>query len=374
MTCSSFVDEPNKRIAIVLPDLRGGGAEVLRLRLAKALAEKGYQPEFWLRRLRGELLSTAALQFPVFDLKASRIRSMFRPLLQTWQERQPVAVLVDMWPNTVVGALCFWLLKLRKKIGVRSRLMLCDHNTLSLTPEAQGWFRRQVMGRSIAFSYPCADTRVAVSNGVADDLVAISGIPRAKFEVIYNCGFSSIEDDELENPWPPGKLKLLMVGSLKKQKHHRLAIEALAKLNRPDICLAIVGEGGLRSSLEELARDLGVENKVLMPGFEPNVQRWYRHADVFMLTSRWEGFGIVLLEALQNGLQIVSTDCRSGPAEILENGRYGRLVPVGDSDALVRAIQECVTLPIPAEQLKQRASDFSLDRIADQYIRLLFPH
>lgn len=360
----------SNRIAVLLPDLRGGGAETLRVRLAQVLKKRGFPVEFWLANAGGDLLEEASAAHPIIDLQARRIRSLYRPLLQTWIERKPAVVIADMWPNTVVAAACR---RKTRRLGVPGQLMICDQNTLSLKPECQGVLRRQALSKSVRLTYPWADSRVTVSAGVADDLANVSGLPRDDFKVIYNAGFGETKEEPMDDPWPDANVKLLCVGSMKEQKGFPLAIEALAKLDRPDAVLAIVGEGSLRGELESLAQRLGVADQVLMPGFSDNVHPWYAHADVFCLSSKWEGFGIVIVEALQYGVQVVSTDCQSGPAEILEDGKHGRLVPVGDSSAFAAAIEQAIMNPIPADQLRARAAEFDIERIADQYLQLLFP-
>ncbi len=367
MALKNLMENP-KRIALLLPDLRGGGAEVLRLRMAQLLAQKGYEPEFWLSKSRGELLEFAKSRFPVFDLGVKRIRGLAAPLARTWMQRRPAAVLADMWPNTVVAAACYQYLRLQ---GLQGNLVVCDHNTLSLTPEGRGYFRMQLLRFTLRLCYPWASYRVAVSDGVASDLASVSGIAKDSFDIIYNSGFNETRVVSGRDPWPEAKLRILMVGSFKEQKDHLLALEAFAKLRREDACLAILGDGELRSMLWRRCEQLGIQKQVLMPGFVPDTQDWYAHAHLFLLTSRWGGFGIVLVEALQHGLQIVSTNCRSGPAEILDHGRYGCLVPVGDSESIVSAIQQVLLKPFPNAELHRRAECFSPARMTDQYLKLL---
>jgi glycosyltransferase involved in cell wall biosynthesis len=135
--------------------------------------------------------------------------------------------------------------------------------------------------------------------------------------------------------------------------------------------LVILGEGEQRSNLERWARDLGIAADVDLPGYKPNPFAFMARADVFALTSRFEGFGNVLVEALACGCPVVSTDCRSGPAEILQGGRYGRLVPVGDHEALGDAILAAIRAPADPKELRARASLFSAEQATDRYLDLL---
>ena len=132
--------------------------------------------------------------------------------------------------------------------------------------------------------------------------------------------------------------------------------------------MTILGEGTLRAELEALVQQLGLQDKVAMPGFVVDIYPWYRAADLFVLSSRWEGFGNVIVEALECGVPVVSTDCQSGPAEILENGRIGRLVSIQDPAALAASITESLKTPVDRELLMRRARDFSVSTIADKYL------
>jgi len=135
--------------------------------------------------------------------------------------------------------------------------------------------------------------------------------------------------------------------------------------------LLILGEGKKRTTLEALARKLGVASDVGLPGFVDNPFAYMARAAVFVLSSAWEGFGNVVAEALACGCPVVSTDCPSGPAEILDGGAYGPLVPVGDDAALAKAILSVLETPPDPERLRARAALFSVDRVADQYLEVL---
>lgn len=140
-----------------------------------------------------------------------------------------------------------------------------------------------------------------------------------------------------------------------------------------DARLLILGTGELAEATAAVARAEGIADKVLLPGGRIDPMTYYRSADLFVLSSDYEGFGNVIIEALACGVPVVSTDCRSGPSEILENGRYGRLVPVRDADALSYAMADALVAKHDREALKERAANFAPGRIAEQYLELLFP-
>ena len=217
--------------------------------------------------------------------------------------------------------------------------------------------------------------RVGVSAGVVDDISNIAMMCKSQFKVIYNpipskksASIQSI--NKAEKLWKNEKKRVVSVGSFKAQKNHKLLLQSLLKCNR-DTQLMFVGDGDGRDELEQLAIDLGVADRVLFAGFQPDRTPFYETADLFVLSSNYEGFGNVIVEALAAGTPVVSTDCPSGPAEILENGKYGKLVPVGDVDAMASAIDEALNEEVDKEFLKKRAAYFSPERAADAYLSLL---
>jgi glycosyltransferase involved in cell wall biosynthesis len=235
------------------------------------------------------------------------------------------------------------------------------------------------MKGSIALTYPLAHARVAVSAGVADDLASLSGIARDRFAVVYNPMTLSLNVEAngsaAETAWGGWKgPRIITVGRLKTVKNHKLLIRALKRLLAvQDARLMILGTGEEADSTAAFARAEGVAEKVLMPGAAIDPTPYYRSADLFVLSSNREGFGNVIIEALACGVPVVSTDCRSGPSEILANGKYGRLVPVGDEIALAQAMAESLSARHDRPALKRRAADFAPETIAEQYLNLLFP-
>jgi glycosyltransferase involved in cell wall biosynthesis len=166
----------------------------------------------------------------------------------------------------------------------------------------------------------------------------------------------------------------LAAGRLVPQKDHRTLIDAFAALRaRMPARLVILGEGPERPALEALIRRWGIEDDVALPGFDLYPAAYMARADVFVLSSRWEGLANVIVEAMACGTPVVSTDCPSGPAELLEGGRFGPVVPVGDAPALAAAMEQAFRDPVPPDVLKRRASEFSLDRSVDAYLTVLRP-
>lgn len=362
----------NGLIAVVLPDLRSGGAERLHINLAKAWTSAGFQVEFVLLRARGELLSLLPTGVMMRELRVDRFRAAIGPLRLYFRQRRPAVTLAAMWPLTSV-AVAAWLLA-----GRIGKLFLSDHNHLSIAcPEELGT-HPAVLRSTIQFTYAAASGVIAVSSGVKADLCALGRLRPQGVSVIHNPA-------AIDAPRPAGgagprgrqwgssdTFHIVSVGSLKTQKDQATLLRAFALLS-PGLRarLAIVGDGPLRRELIELASELGLGEKVHFAGFEMDPTDWYRTADLFVLSSRWEGFANVIVEALSFGLPVVSTDCPSGPSEILEGGRYGTLVAVGDPTALARAIERSRNARVDRGQLVRRSRDFAVDTIAGQYLEVM---
>lgn len=226
--------------------------------------------------------------------------------------------------------------------------------------------------------YPGADLIIANSSGTAADLarggIAPAGLIRVIHNPVVSEGLFEMQRDVVPHRWLQGGdiPVLIAVGRLHEAKDHATAIRALAAVRRTRAArLLILGEGPERRRLAELAAGLGVGDSVDLPGFVANPHAWLSRSALLVSSSRWEGFGNVLVEALAAGTPVVSTDCPGGPREILDGGRFGRLVPVGDHEALARAVMETLDGPPPREIMIERAMAFSIGRIAPVYLEAL---
>ncbi len=228
---------------------------------------------------------------------------------------------------------------------------------------------------------PSAARVVAVSQGLADEVAASTGMPRERVSAIYNPVFGPHLDDRMnatpDHPWlapgaSDGPPVVLAAGRLAPQKDLPLLLRAFARVRvRRRLRLVILGAGPERARLEDMVRELEMEEAVSLPGWAPNPLAFMARASLFVLSSAWEGLGNVLIEALACGCPCVSTDCPHGPAEILGNGDYGRLVPVGDAAALAEAMERTLDAPPGKEALRRRAAFFSRDRAVDAWERLI---
>ena len=361
-------------ICIILPDLRGGGAERLHVNLAHEWVRRGFTVEFVLMNRVGELLEIIHPDVCVSELKVKRSRFLLLPLRTYLKERRPDVVIAAMWPITVVTVLA-WVLS-----GRHGRVFVSDHSHMSISAVQELKVPVVFLGASMRLIYPLATGIIVVSKGVRDDICKLSGISPSHFSVIYNpaaIGSSrgKFSADARVGLWGAGfRFHVVAVGTLKAQKDHSTLIKAFALIaDRINAKLTIIGDGPLRSELEGLVRELGIGARVALPGFTIDPSPWYQTADLFVLSSRWEGFGNVIVEALECGLPVVSTDCPSGPSEILEDGRFGELVPVESPAELAAAIERSLEGDHDREVLVSRARDFSVAKVASEYLSLIFP-
>jgi glycosyltransferase involved in cell wall biosynthesis len=226
--------------------------------------------------------------------------------------------------------------------------------------------------------YGWADAAIGVSKGISEDLARHTSIPRDRIITIYNPTFTSESVEKatapLEHPWfAPGSPPVILgAGRLTTQKDFPTLLRAFARVRkRQPARLVILGEGKKKQALIGLATKLGIVREMALPGFIDNPFAWMSHAAVFVLSSVWEGFPGVLIEAMACGCPVVSTDCPSGPAEILKAGEYGPLVSMGDDEALAEAILSTLKKPLDPAKLRARAAEFSVDRALDRYLEVL---
>jgi glycosyltransferase involved in cell wall biosynthesis len=294
------------------------------------------------------------------------------------RERPDVLVSAKYRPN-----LCaVWARRLAR---VPTRLVLTERTSVSEQfPKSRPNAHHRSVPVLMHRYYPCADQIVTVSRDLADDLAAFAAIPRERILPIYN----PVIDDRLhsaaaeapDHPWfRGGEVPIVLgVGRLERRKGFDTLIRAFARVRRlRPLRLVILGGGKTakgeaadRAVLEALARDLGVEADVALPGFKLNPYAYMARASVFALPSHYEGLPGVLIQAMACGCAVVSTDCPTGPREILEGGRYGPLVPVGDDRAMAEAIAGVLDAPTPAAELRRRAGDFSVDAAVGNYLAM----
>jgi glycosyltransferase involved in cell wall biosynthesis len=360
-----------KKISVLSPSLRGGGIERQLLLLSDELRRRGLDVDL-------VVVNTANTAYApdssaqLVDLKAARISRGLVPLVNYLRRTRPQVMISAETPVNVLALLARMITGIPKRLVVSERIHLSSAVAHATRPQD---YWRPLLIRCL---YPFADQVVAVSKGVAADLTASAGLKAAAIRPLYNMfDISHILAESQCDPALPwlgrdASPVIITAGRLSPQKDQHTLIRAFAILRSRRPCrLLILGTGPEQPGLQELARELHVEDDILMAGFVANPFACVARAAVFVLSSAWEGLPGVLIEALACGTPVVSTDCPSGPSEILENGKYGALTPVGDAQALAEAISSMLEHPLPGEVLRRRAMDFSIERIIPQYLEVL---
>lgn len=361
-------------ISVFLPALDGGGAERAMLHLAEGLVDRGFKIDLVLAETKGAYVEMVPPSIRIVDLKARSplLVSKTFALRRYLQQEQPAVLLsaLDILSSAT------WAQRLA---GVPTRIVMCVQTNLSQQfqdhqPNTIGRIRPKL----VRWFYPWADAIVAASRGVANDVASLTGIPADAIRVIYNPVVTPAVlakmQQPVDHPWfaPDEPPVILGVGRLVSQKDFPTLVEAFAIVRKQRSArLMILGEGEDRAKLEAQIHELGLQNDIALPGFAENPYAYMAHASVFALSSIFEGFGNVVAEAMATGTPIVSTDCPSGPAEILDGGKYGKLVPMRDATALANGILTTLENPIAPNILRQRAQEFSVERVTEQYIDVL---
>lgn len=354
-------------IAFFLPSVRGGGAQRVIVNLVQGIVQRGEPVDLVLAVADGVFLDQLPPQVRVVDLRAGRLVGSLVPLIRYLRRERPRVLISSMSHANIVA---LWAARLA---GRGTPVMVTVHNTMSESSGSSGGMELRLLRRF----YPWATWIVAVSRGAADDLARTTGLPRSRIEVVYNPVITPAILAQArtlpEHPWfqPGGPPVILGVGRLTRQKDFFTLVRAFAELRRRRCArLIILGEGEDRPALEALVAELGVGDSVSLPGFRDNAAAYMARSALFVLSSAWEGLPTVLIEALAAGTRVVSTDCPSGPREILQEGRLGALVPVGDASALAGAMEHGLGRtdpPLPPEAL----TAFTLDAAVDHYLRLI---
>lgn len=365
------MSETHDKLALFIPSLHGGGAERVMVSLANGLAARGLSVDLVLARKSGAYVADVSPKVRIINLNASRTLYTLWPLVRYLRRERPATLLSAM---NYVNVIASWAHQLA---GAPTRLVLTEHShvsrQLSDTPRSLAWGLPRLMRPA----YARAHAIVAVSDGVARDLADMLGQPTHAIHTLHNpidtARAAQLGTKALNHPWftPGAPPVVLAAGRLSPEKDYPTLIKAfcLLRAQRP-ARLVILGEGGEQAALETMISGLACQDDILLAGFQPNPYAWMQRAAVFVLSSRWEGFGNVLVEAMACGTPVVSTACPSGPEEILGQGRWGRLVPVAGPDALAQAMARTLDDPHPPD-VRRRAQDFSIDVAIEAYLPLL---
>ncbi len=389
-----------------LPSLEGGGAERSMLNLAKGFLAHGRTVDLVLCQAKGAYLQEIPAGATMIELDAtgdlharwiaaignlSNFLALLRPVLLATKIAPEIRRLRSLQhyietyrPDVILSALTYanlvaiWAQRMsasRVPVIVSERIAL---STYCAAPSNFRKWRWRYLPQVVRRTYPDADAVVTVSSDVAEDLITNIGLKRSAVTTIHN----PVVDDSLRtraqqallHPWfaPDAAPVILAVGRLTDQKDFATLLRAFAHVRAGrDARLVILGEGRLREDLQELANTLGVGSDVEMPGFVENPFQYMARASVLVLSSQYEGLPGVLIQALACACPVVSTDCPGGSREILEDGKIGALVAVGDTDGMARAILSQLDNPTPKDVLLRRAEDFSVEGGVSHYLALL---
>jgi glycosyltransferase involved in cell wall biosynthesis len=367
-------------VAIYLHDLSGGGVERQSLIIAEEFRRQGVDVTLLLHRLRGQLLDQVPAGIRIVDMNSSRTLTDIPRLVRFLRTEQPDILLSNGDLNNVAA-----LLAKGMSFG-STKLVICQHNPISANFVAcENWMYRYV-GLFYRMLSPFLSQAVAVSEGVAGELGAIAGLRKERILTINNpvvgLDFKERSEAPIDHPWFQDRDRPIFVtaGRLVPQKDHDTMLRALAIHRKQfDSRLIVLGVGPLQTALRDLAVRLDIAKSVDFVGFQANSLPFLRQADAFLLSSRCEGFGNVIVEALGCGTPVISSRCEHGPTEILDNGRYGMLVQPRDPVALAAAMDQVQTLRerFPIGMLRRRAADFSYAACTSQYMTMfkaLAPH
>lgn len=356
--------DARRHITIFLPSLRGGGAERVMVILANGLAARGHKVDLVLAKAEGPYLTDVLEAVRIIDLAAPRVLRGLLPLMRYLRQERPDVMLSALNYANIVAILA------RKLARVRMRLVVSERSSLKRTPIGLAGRGTRLLMR---FLYPLADGVICISKGIERDMQRLIGVSANKTVTIYNPveieRILAMKNAPLDHPWfaISAEPLILAAGRLTAVKDYPTLIRAFAHLRaKRHARLVILGQGEDEVALKALASELGIAADTKFIGFHSNPFAWMARCDLYVMSSASEGFGNVLAEAMVCGAKIVSTDCPSGPTEILEDGRWGRLVPVGDSTQLASAMAEALDDPYPPN-VKERAEAFQSGKIIELY-------
>jgi glycosyltransferase involved in cell wall biosynthesis len=362
-----------KKIALFLPSLRGGGAERVMVDLANAFSRKGLDVDLVLANLEGDYQSMVLDSVNIIDLSSSRLFFSLPKLIKYIRKYSPDVLLSTMPHVNIIAVLSTLLARKKNKIYVR------EANTVSVAfsklPKSKRFFWRLMM----RIFYNKANAIIAPSLGVARDLEHILALTGGSVKTIYNPVVTTelipLSKIPVEHKWFDNHVApvILSVGRLTLQKDYPTLLKAFKIVHETmDAKLLILGEGEDRFKLEEMIEEMCLSDSIELYGFAANPFKFMKSADLFVLSSLWEGLPNSLIQAMACGCQVVSTDCQSGPSEILQNGRYGALVPIGDEVELAAKMLSVLTNDGSRHDVVERSSFFDVETSVDAYLELMF--
>jgi len=362
----------NERIAVFMAFSGDGGVERMVIQLLQGFVAQGRQVDLLLAKARGSFIERIPDEVTIVRLGTEHTYASLPALCRYLRRVRPRALLVAKHRAGVVAVLARYLCRFR------GRLVLRLGTTVSAALQGKGRLRRGLWYSSMRLFYRGVDQIVAVSEGVRQDVLAITGLAPDRVVVIRNPVVTSamqvLAQQDVDHPWlqNDGVPVIMASGRFTRQKDFPTLIRAFAQVHEQMACrLLILGRGNEQAQYQQLADQLGVGNAIGFPGFVANSYAYMARAQLFVLSSLWEGSPNVLTEALALGVPVVATDCPSGPREILRDGYFGPLVAMGDVDGLAQAMLTVLRQPPSAEFVRQAASEYHVDVSTAAYLKVL---
>ena len=361
------------KVAIFVSDVDAGGGQRASINLANEFVRQGLTVDFVVYCADGPFRHLVAKNVRLVVLGSCRLVTRVFRFCRYLARERPSVVVASMLHAGVIALLA------RRLVGGQSRFFVQYQSTVSEEYPNFSLVTRLWL-HMLGALLPSADAVVVVSYDAAEALVGMFPKTSQNVTTIYNPVVDShigeFADEPLAHPWfnDSGVPVILSAGRLAPEKNHETLLAAFAQVVRSRPArLVIIGEGPERAPLLARAKELDVVQFVDFPGFQPNPYPFMKNADLFVLSSIYEGLPLVLIEALACGTPVVSTDCPSGPREVLEDGKWGRLVPVGDPEAMAQAILKSLDEPVDSSALVGSVNRFSSRSIAEEYMNDLFP-
>lgn len=365
------------KVMFFLPTLGGGGAERTVIQLANSFVERGLNIDLAVCNLHGEkgkLLPEVNPKIHLINFDCGRVVNALFPLKKCLQEQQYDCVIATQTHTNIIGAIA------KKLAGVQTKLIFREVSTPSKNMKNQG-LSKFILKSLVNLTYPSADHIVCVSNGVLDDFRQYYSYKKQNLITIYNPVIDDAYLEKLKVPvehrfFQPENKVIMAVGRLTEAKNFEFLIRSFHQLYQkyPNIRLLILGEGELRTELEQWVKELHLSEVIDLPGFDPNPYAYFKYADLFVLSSNWEGLPGVLIQALASKIKVVSTNCPSGPMEILKNSKFGLLVECNNVTEMSQAMQQAIFenyVVYSDVEFEEHCRQFYKSNVLKQYLNMM---